>query len=83
MQPSKSLWAIYSPVVLVRKRDGSLWFFVDYPALNSVDVFSLPQTDNLLDKLGHAKYFTTLLDTGRSKYTLQVSYVPLQYNISF
>ena len=54
------MWA--SPVVLVRKRDGSLCSF-NYRSLNEVvkaDVHPLLKIDDLPDKLGRAKYFSTL-----------------------
>ena len=61
VKPSKSPWS--SPVVLVRKRDGTLRFCVDYRVLNSVtkpDMFPLPGISDLLDQLGKSKYYTTL-----------------------
>ena len=61
VQPSSSPWA--SPVVLVRKKDGSHRFCVDYRQLNSatrLDSYPLPRIDDLLDVLGQAQYFTTL-----------------------
>ena len=59
--PSTSPWA--SPIVLVRKKDGSLRFCVDYRTLNAVtkpDRFPLPRIDDMLDELGNTQYFSTL-----------------------
>ena len=56
VQPSNSPWA--SPIVLVRKKDGTLRFCVDYRGLNSVtkkDTFPLPRIDDLLDQIGESR----------------------------
>jgi hypothetical protein len=61
ISPTTSPWA--APVVLVKKKDGSYRFCIDYRALNKItkrDVYPLPRIDDALDSLGSAKFFTTL-----------------------
>ena len=61
IQPSTSPWA--SPIVLVRKKDGTLRFCVDYRKLNTLtrkDAYPLPRIDDALDTLSGSKWFTTL-----------------------
>ena len=58
---SSSPWS--SPIVLVKKKDGTTRFCVDYRKLNAVtrkDSYPLPRIDDALDALAGAKYFTTL-----------------------
>ena len=61
VEPSASEWA--APIVLVRKKDGSFRFCVDYRKLNSVsraDAYPMPRMDELIDNLGQAQFITTL-----------------------
>ena len=61
IRPLNSPWA--SPIVMVRKKDGSLRFCVDFRQLNAAtikDAHPLPRIDDLLDALHGAKWFSTL-----------------------
>ena len=61
VEPSTSEWA--APIVLVKKKDGSFRFCVDYRKLNSVsraDAYPMPRMDELIDNLGQARFVTTL-----------------------
>ena len=52
-----------SPIVLVKKKNGSTRLCVDYRALNDMTIkhsYPLPRIDALLDDLGSKKWFATL-----------------------
>ena len=61
IKPSNSPWS--SPIVLVRKKDGTWRFCIDFRKLNDVtvkDAFPLPQVADLMDNLAGHQYFSTL-----------------------
>ncbi|GFO36958.1 Pol polyprotein [Plakobranchus ocellatus] len=61
IKPSSSPYA--SPIVVVRKKDGSIRLCIDYRKLNAItrkDAFPLPRIDESFDSLCGAKYFSTL-----------------------
>ena len=61
VEPSTSPWAL--PIVLVRRKDGSTRFCVDYRKLNEAtrqDAYPLPRIDATLDTLHGSQWFSTL-----------------------
>ena len=73
IEPSQSDWA--SPIVLVRKKDNSICLCVDYLKLNAqsrIDAYPMPRIEDILDKVGEAKFITTL-DLARGYWQVPVA----------
>ena len=61
IRPSESPWG--APILFVPKKDGGLRMCVDYRWINKVTVknrYPLPLPEELMDRVGKAKYFTKL-----------------------
>ena len=73
IETTSSEWA--SPIVMVKKKDGSLRMCVDYRRLNAVshiDAYPMPCIDDLIDGLGNARFISTL-DLTRGYWQLPVA----------
>ena len=61
IEPSQSPYS--SPVVLVRKKDGSCRFCIDFRGLNKITVFDaepIPNVEDLFVRLAHSRFFTKI-----------------------
>lgn len=61
IEPSKSEWS--SPIVIVPKKDNTIRVCIDFRKLNAqsrFDAYPMPRIDDLLERIGQAKYITTL-----------------------
>ena len=72
IEPSDSPWA--SPIVTVRKKDGTLRLCIDYRKLNAVtlnDTYQMPRVEEIIENLGDAHYISTL-DLTKGYYQVSV-----------
>lgn len=61
IEESDSPWS--SPIVLVKKKDNSIRFCIDFRKLNEIttkDSHSIPRIESTLDALSGSKYYCTI-----------------------
>ena len=61
IQPNSLPWAL--PILLVKKKDGSMRMCIDYMSLNQITIknkYLMPHIDELFDQLKVAKYFSKI-----------------------
>lgn len=62
IEPCSNEWS--SPIVMVKKKDGSLRMCIDYRRLNAVteevETYPMPRVDKLIDRLSKARFISTL-----------------------
>ena len=80
---SKSLWS--SPMVPVKKTDGTIRLCIDFRQLNKVtvpDPYHMPRVDDLLDELAEAKWMSKL-DLNRCPWELMYKRIDVQAKTAF
>ena len=80
IEPSNSEWA--AAPVLIRKKDGSVRYAIDYRALNNVtvkDAFTLPLIEDCFDSLSGVQYLSGL-DLTSGYYQMEVADQDKQIN---
>jgi len=73
IEPSSSPWL--SPVVLVRKKNGTTRFCIDFRGLNAAtvaDSYPMPRIDELIDELRDTSWFT-VLDAKNAYWSISVA----------
>jgi hypothetical protein len=72
IEPSSSAWS--SPLVPIKKKDGSMRWAVDYRALNKcleLDSYPLPKIQQLVERAGGHKVYSAL-DAVSAYYTIKI-----------